>query len=157
MLWAIALRLPKRSSRWTKGRSCTHIHSGPIKGGRSLGAPLLAVLIFEVMLNGMSLFNHVNLKLPLLIDRMLRSLIVTPDMHRIHHSANPNESNSNFGFNLSCWGRLCSSYQTQPYDGHDSMEIGQPNSRSQREIRLDRMLLQPFSRTDSPLPPRLVK
>ena len=109
-----------------------------------LGAPVLAVLIFEVLLNGMALFNHANLKLPIALDRVLRRLVVTPDMHRVHHSIEPGEFNTNFGFNLSCWDRLFHSYLDQPEKGHESMVIGQSNFRSTREARLDRMLLQPF-------------
>ncbi|MFT4650883.1 MAG: sterol desaturase/sphingolipid hydroxylase (fatty acid hydroxylase superfamily) [Flavobacteriales bacterium] len=114
-----------------------------------IGAPVLAILMFEILLNGMAMFNHANLKLPLPLDHILRWLIVTPDMHRIHHSVKPKEFNSNFGFNLSCWDRLCRSYNIEPDNGHDVMQLGQSNFRSRREIRLDRMLLQPFSRPSS--------
>jgi len=113
-----------------------------------LGAPVLAVLIFEILLNGMALFNHANLKLPIALDRTLRRLVVTPDMHRVHHSIEPNEFNTNFGFNLSCWDRLFHSYLDQPKKGHESMLIGQSNYRSSREARLDRMLLQPFLQSE---------
>ncbi len=113
-----------------------------------IGAPVWAVMIFEVLLNGMALFNHANLKLPLSMDRMLRWLIVTPDMHRIHHSIKPNEFNTNFGFNLSCWDRLFKSYCHTPEQGHELMPIGQSSHRSKKAARLDRMLLQPFSQTE---------
>ncbi len=93
-----------------------------------LGAPALAVLIFESLLSGMALFNHANLKLPLKLDIMLRRFIVTPDMHRVHHSIYNNEMHRNFGFNLSIWDRWFNSYVVQPKDGHKQMMIGQPES-----------------------------
>lgn len=89
-----------------------------------LGAPMLAVLIFEVVLNGMAMFNHSNIRLPLVLDRMLRQLIVTPDMHRVHHSALIPEMNSNYGFNLVIWDKLFGSYRDQPQAGHNNMMIG---------------------------------
>jgi len=113
-----------------------------------LGAPVLAVLIFEILLNGMALFNHANFKLPVALDRVLRRIVVTPDMHRVHHSIEPGEFNSNFGFNLSCWDRLFYSYLDQPKKGHESMVIGQSSFRSSRDARLDRMLLQPFFQSE---------
>lgn len=91
-----------------------------------LGAPAAAVIIFEILLNGMALFNHSNLALPQKLDRALRALVVTPDMHRVHHSIYPNEMHSNFGFNLSLWDRVFNSYVPQPRDGHEKMKIGQP-------------------------------
>ncbi len=93
-----------------------------------LGAPAAAVILFEVILNGMALFNHANLALPNKADRFLRRFIVTPDMHRVHHSIYSNEMHSNFGFNLSIWDRLFSSYVPQPKDGHTKMIIGQPDT-----------------------------
>jgi sterol desaturase/sphingolipid hydroxylase (fatty acid hydroxylase superfamily) len=89
-----------------------------------LGAPPAAVLLFEIILNGMALFNHANLNLPLGIDRALRAMLVTPDMHRVHHSTIVRETNSNFGFNLSCWDRLFGTYRPQPQKGHAEMQIG---------------------------------
>ncbi len=89
-----------------------------------LGAPPLAVVIFEIILNAMSLFNHGNVRLPLGIDRVLRLVVVTPDMHRVHHSVENNEANSNFGFNLSLWDRICGTYIDQPREGHPAMTIG---------------------------------
>lgn len=89
-----------------------------------LGAPVLAVIIFEIILNGCAMFNHSNVKLPLSVDRMLRRLIVTPDMHRVHHSTRASETNSNYGFSLSLWDHLFHSYTAQPAKGHDDMTIG---------------------------------
>ena len=89
-----------------------------------IGAPAVAVIIFEVLLNASSLFNHGNLRLPLALDRVLRLFIVTPDMHRVHHSIEDHETNSNFGFNLPWWDRLCGTYKAQPDAGHDAMTIG---------------------------------
>lgn len=93
-----------------------------------LGAPAVAVIIFEILLNGMALFNHSNLALPTKADRLIRRLFVTPDMHRVHHSIYSREMHSNFGFNLSIWDRLFSSYVAQPQDGHAEMQIGQPDA-----------------------------
>jgi len=89
-----------------------------------LGAPAVAVLLFEVLLNGMAMFNHANVRLPKPVDRLLRMLVVTPDMHRVHHSTIRRETNSNFGFNLSVWDRLFGSYRSQPEKGHEGMTIG---------------------------------
>ena len=110
----------------------------------ALGAPALGVLIFEVLLNGTSMFNHGNIRMPASVDRILRWIVVTPDMHRVHHSANPPETNSNFGFNLPWWDRLFGTYRPQPSAGHEKMVIGIEQFRDLRESRLDRMLLQPF-------------
>lgn len=109
-----------------------------------LGPPALAVLIFEILLNATSMFNHGNVRLPARIDRVLRWLVVTPDMHRVHHSIEPRETNSNFGFNVPWWDRLFGTYQAQPQAGHDAMTIGIEQFRAPRELWLDRMLLQPF-------------
>lgn len=89
-----------------------------------LGPSVLAVIIFEITLNGMAMFNHANVKLPLGIDRVLRWLVVTPDMHRVHHSVEDDEANSNFGFNLSIWDRILGTYRDQPRAGHEGMTIG---------------------------------
>jgi sterol desaturase/sphingolipid hydroxylase (fatty acid hydroxylase superfamily) len=109
-----------------------------------LGPPAVAVLIFEVLLNATSMFNHGNVRLPVRIDRVLRWLVVTPDMHRVHHSIIPAETNSNFGFNVPWWDRLFGTYRAQPRAGHDAMTIGIEQFREQRELWLDRLLLQPF-------------
>jgi len=114
----------------------------------ALGAPAVAVLIFEVLLNATSMFNHGNVRLPQRIDRVLRWIVVTPDMHRVHHSAVARETNSNFGFNLPWWDRLCGTYRAQPAAGHEGMTIGIEQFRDPRELRLDRMLLQPFRDDD---------
>lgn len=110
-----------------------------------LGPPVVAVVIFEVILNGMAMFNHANVKLPLGIDRILRLVIVTPDMHRVHHSAEDNEANSNYGFNLSIWDRLFGTYIDQPRDGHEKMTIGIHYYRDPRQVSwLPGMLVLPF-------------
>lgn len=109
-----------------------------------LGVPALAVLIFEVLLNATSMFNHGNVQLPKRLDRVLRWIVVTPEMHRVHHSWYPSETNSNFGFNLPWWDRMFGTYRPQPRDGHVAMTIGINLFRDPRELRLDRMLWQPF-------------
>lgn len=112
----------------------------------ALGAPAIAVLIFEVTLNAMAMFNHANVRLPIGMDRVLRLALVTPDMHRVHHSVKIKETNSNFGFSLSWWDRLFGTYKAQPDDGHEGMTIGIEQFRDSREQWLDRMLVQPFVR-----------
>ncbi len=110
-----------------------------------LGPALLAVLIFEILLNGMAMFNHANVRLPRAIDRALRYLLVTPDMHRVHHSILRRETNSNYGFNLSLWDRFFRTYIDQPEKGHDGMTIGIPEFRDARQVdRLPGMLALPF-------------
>lgn len=116
----------------------------------ALGAPPSAVLAFEIMLNATSLFNHGNVRLPLGLDRRLRLVVVTPDMHRVHHSMERRETDSNFGFNLPWWDHLFRTYRAQPVMGHMLMTIGIDRFRDPRELRLDRMLLQPF-RDDPPV------
>lgn len=112
----------------------------------ALGAPTLAVLIFEVLLNATSMFNHSNVRMPLGLDRILRCLVVTPDMHRVHHSWHSNETNSNFGFNLPWWDRLFGTYCDQPTDGHTNMTIGLKQFRDESKTeRLHWMLWLPFS------------
>jgi sterol desaturase/sphingolipid hydroxylase (fatty acid hydroxylase superfamily) len=115
-----------------------------------LGAPPLAVLVFEVVLNATSMFNHGNVRLPSAIDRVLRLIVVTPEMHRVHHSIDRRETDSNFGFNLPWWDRLFGTYRTQPALGHERMTIGIPAFRDPRELRLDRMLWQPLRDDRSP-------
>ncbi len=110
-----------------------------------LGAPPLAVVIFEIILNAMSLFNHGNVRLPLGIERALRLIVVTPDMHRVHHSVEGNEANSNFGFNLSLWDRMCGTYIDQPRKGHSAMTIGINDYREPRVVSwLPGILALPF-------------
>jgi len=110
----------------------------------ALGAPALGVLIFEVLLNVSSMFNHGNVRIPIRLDWYLRWLVVTPDMHRVHHSIIVGETNSNFGFTLPWWDRLLGTYRDQPAAGHDGITIGITEFRKARELWLDRMLLQPF-------------
>ena len=110
----------------------------------ALGPPALGVLIFEVLLNATSMFNHGNWKIPASVDRALRLVVVTPDMHRVHHSIVPLETNSNFGFNLPWWDRLFGTYRAQPAAGHDAMTIGIEQFREPTDQRLDKMLIQPF-------------
>jgi sterol desaturase/sphingolipid hydroxylase (fatty acid hydroxylase superfamily) len=110
----------------------------------ALGAPAVAVLIFEVLLNATSMFNHGNVGLPRRLDGVLRWLVVTPDMHRVHHSILPHETNSNFGFNAPWWDRLFGTYREKPAAGHQDMTIGIEQFRDWKELRLDRMLMQPF-------------
>jgi sterol desaturase/sphingolipid hydroxylase (fatty acid hydroxylase superfamily) len=116
------------------------------------GAPPLAVLIFEVLLNAAAMFNHANAGLPPAIDRWVRCVLVTPDMHRVHHSTDYRESASNFGFNLPWWDRLFGTYRAQPAAGHDAMTIGVDAFRSSEELRLDRLLLQPLRDTPGGYP-----
>ncbi|WP_404362862.1 sterol desaturase family protein [Marinobacter sp.] len=110
----------------------------------ALGAPAISVLIFEVLLNATSMFNHGNVRLPRPLDRVLRLIVVTPEMHRVHHSIIRRETNSNFGFNLPWWDRIFSTYRDQPEAGHLGMTIGIGAFRNPEELRIDRMLLQPF-------------
>ena len=110
----------------------------------ALGAPADAVLVFEVLLNGASMFNHANARFPFVVDRWLRWLIVTPDMHRVHHSVIPRELNSNFGFNLPWWDHLFGTYCAQPAAGHESMRIGVDGLQGPDEVKLTRLLTQPL-------------
>jgi sterol desaturase/sphingolipid hydroxylase (fatty acid hydroxylase superfamily) len=109
-----------------------------------LGAPPVAVMLFEVILNATALFNHGNVRLSRKLDRALRWVLVTPDMHRVHHSIHREETDSNFGFNLPWWDRLFGTYRDQPRDGHAGMTIGLEHFRDWRATRLDGLLLQPF-------------
>lgn len=110
----------------------------------ALGAPPLAVLLFEVALNATSMFNHANASLPAPLERLVRLVVVTPDMHRVHHSIIRRETDSNFGFNFPWWDRLFGTYRAQPEAGHDGMTIGIESFRDKAETRLDRLLTQPF-------------
>ena len=110
-----------------------------------LGPPVIAVVIFEVLLNATAMFNHGNIDLPATLDRILRWVVVTPDMHRVHHSIEDDETNSNFGFNLPWWDRLFGTYRDQPRAGQTGMTIGIRDHGDPREFsRLDGMLLLPF-------------
>jgi len=112
-----------------------------------LGPSVVAVLVFEVLLNATSLFNHSNLRIPVAWDRIIRYFVVTPDMHRVHHSIRTCETNSNFGFNFPWWDRFFGTYRAQPKDGHIKMTLGLDKFQEDRELRIDRMLVQPFCRT----------
>jgi sterol desaturase/sphingolipid hydroxylase (fatty acid hydroxylase superfamily) len=94
----------------------------------ALGAPPGAVVIFEVLLNANSMFNHANVRLPETVDRLLRIFIVTPDMHRVHHSVLRAETDSNYGFQLACWDKIFGTYRAQPLHGHTAMQLGAWNS-----------------------------
>ena len=110
-----------------------------------LGAPVLAVVVFEVLLSACALFNHGNIRLPDGVDRVLRWFLVTPDMHRVHHSVEDDESNSNFGFNLTWWDRLFGTYREQPRGGQLGMVIGIHGHADPHEVaRLPGMLMLPF-------------
>lgn len=118
----------------------------------ALGAPAVAVVLFEVLLNATSLFNHGNVRIPPRLDRVLRLIVVTPDMHRVHHSISAEETDSNFGFNLPWWDRLFGTYRDQPALGHEAMIIGIDAFRDSGELRIDRMLLQPLRGDDGSYP-----
>lgn len=109
-----------------------------------LGAPPLAVMVFEISLNACALFNHGNVSLPTPVERILRWLLVTPDMHRIHHSARPTETDSNYGFSLSCWDRLFKTYCHQSVQPQTEMTIGLNAYRDAHALRLVQLLLMPF-------------
>lgn len=109
-----------------------------------LGPPTMAVLIFEVLLNGTAMFNHGNIRLPLKLDRALRFLVVTPDMHRVHHSVIIRETNSNYGFNLPWWDRLFGTYRNQPTEGHEGMTIGLSQFREPGRLTFPWLLILPF-------------
>lgn len=110
-----------------------------------LGPPVLAVVIFEVLLNATAMFNHGNIRLPAALDRVLRWFVVTPDMHRVHHSVEDDETNSNFGFSLPWWDRLFGTYRAQPRAGHVEMTIGIHSHRDVQEVaRLSGLLILPF-------------
>ena len=108
------------------------------------GIPAAAVVAFEVVLNATSMFNHSNAAMPAWLDRVVRLIVVTPDMHRVHHSAVRAETDSNFGFNVPWWDRLFGTYRAEPAAGHQGITIGLPIFRDRRELRLDRLLTQPF-------------
>jgi sterol desaturase/sphingolipid hydroxylase (fatty acid hydroxylase superfamily) len=109
-----------------------------------IGPPVLAVLVFEVLLNGTSMFNHSNVHIPSSVDRLLRFFLVTPDMHRVHHSVVIKETNSNFGFSLPWWDRLLGTYCDQPAAGHQGMTIGLSQFRDSKRLTLPWMLALPF-------------
>ena len=119
----------------------------------SLGSPALSVLLFEVLLNATSMFNHSNVRVSPFVERVLRWLVVTPDMHRVHHSIVRRETDSNFGFNFPWWDKLFGTYRPQPEAGHEAMILGIEQFREPKELRLDRMLTQPV-RDDKSCPGR---
>jgi len=110
----------------------------------ALGAPALGVLLFEILLNATSLFNHANIRIASWLEPVMRWLVVTPDMHRVHHSIHRDETDSNFGFNLPWWDRIFRTYRPQPRDGHERITLGIQQFRDEKELKLWRMLLQPF-------------
>lgn len=109
-----------------------------------LGAPAFAVFLFEVLLNGTAMFNHSNVKLPKPLDRLVRLAVVTPDMHRVHHSIIRREHDTNYGFNLSIWDRMFGTYIDQPSKGHEGMTIGLESYQTEKPARLDWVLALPF-------------
>ncbi len=111
----------------------------------ALGPPASAVLLFEVLLNASSMFNHGNVSMPPALDRALRLAVVTPDMHRVHHSVVIRETNSNFGFSFSWWDRLFGTYRAQPAAGHEGMTIGLSQFRESRRLTLPRLLVLPLT------------
>lgn len=112
-----------------------------------LGPSVVAVVLFEVILNACAMFSHANVALPSRLDRALRAFLVTPDLHRVHHSVLKGEHHSNFGFNLSIWDRLFGTYVAQPEHGHEHMTIGLPAYQSDAPTRLGWSLLLPFKRS----------
>lgn len=118
----------------------------------AIGAPAAAVLVFEVLLNASSMFTHANVRLPRGLDRAVRWLLVTPEMHRVHHSIVRHETDSNFGFNLSVWDRLFRTYRAQPEAGHLAMTIGLGGFRDPRDLALHRLLAQPLRSSDERVP-----
>jgi sterol desaturase/sphingolipid hydroxylase (fatty acid hydroxylase superfamily) len=134
----------------------TGVRFHPIEIGLSLaikltviaatGAPPEAVFAFEVLLNASSLFNHANIRMPAALERAVRMVLVTPDMHRIHHSVRREETDSNFGFSVSWWDRLFGTYRAEPADGQLGLTIGLPAYRDAASQTLGRLLLQPFRR-----------
>lgn len=111
----------------------------------ALGPPVLAVLVFEILLNATAMFNHANVALPTGIDRWLRLIVVTPDMHRVHHSVIIRETNSNFGFNFPWWDRLFGTYRPQPAQGHQAMTIGLSQYRNPADLGLGKILMLPLT------------
>ena len=111
-----------------------------------LGADPMAVIIFEMILNSCAVFNHGNVSLPAAIDRQVRKLLVTPDMHRVHHSVYHNETDSNYGFSISIWDRLFGTYNEQPRDGHTNMKIGLQYSRQAADTKFLSLMMLPFKK-----------
>jgi len=118
----------------------------------AIGAPAIAVLAFEVLLNATSMFNHANVRTPDAVERALRWILVTPGMHRVHHSDEFNDTSSNFGFSLPWWDRLLGTYRAAPAGGYESMTIGVDAFRSPSDLRIDRLLVQPMMDTPGSYP-----
>jgi sterol desaturase/sphingolipid hydroxylase (fatty acid hydroxylase superfamily) len=117
-----------------------------------MGAPVLAVVIFEVMLNATSIFNHANLAVPVSVDAILRLLFVTPDMHRVHHTTHHDEQNTNFGFNMPWWDRLFGTYRAQPREGHVAVALGLREDRDPSALGAIALLVRPMRRQAAPQP-----
>jgi sterol desaturase/sphingolipid hydroxylase (fatty acid hydroxylase superfamily) len=117
-----------------------------------LGAPAVAVILFEILLNATTMFNHANLRLSPGLDAIVRAIVVTPDMHRVHHSIRPEEHNSNFGFNLSLWDRLFGTYRAEPREDHMTMPIGLSGYPGRSAIGLRWLLTNPFAAAPKPGP-----
>lgn len=111
-----------------------------------LGAPPEAAMAFEIILNTAAMFNHGNVKIPEKLDQWLRRIVVTPDMHRVHHSAVRVETDSNYGFSISLWDRIFGTYCAQPREGHEAITIGLDIFRKEEDMHLGKLLIQPFSR-----------
>jgi sterol desaturase/sphingolipid hydroxylase (fatty acid hydroxylase superfamily) len=111
----------------------------------AVGASGPSVLLFEILLNATSLFNHANLRMPAWLEPVLRWMVVTPDMHRVHHSIHRDETNSNYGFNLPIWDRIFRTYRAQPRDGHEAMTLGIQEFRDEKELKLWRLVAQPLA------------
>ncbi len=111
-----------------------------------IGASPVTVIAFEILLSSCALFNHSNIKVPLKVDKILRLFLVTPDMHRVHHSVIKQETDSNYGFSISLWDRVFKSYITQPQQGHLAMKIGLPNYRPINNFNILKLLVMPFKR-----------
>ncbi|HFD10855.1 MAG TPA: sterol desaturase family protein [Crenotrichaceae bacterium] len=109
-----------------------------------IGAPAFAVVLFEILLNGFALFNHSNLHFPPALDKWLRNFVITPDMHRIHHSAKWSETNSNYGFSVPFWDKLCGTYVSDPELGQEKMKIGLPDEDNSEPVHFVDLLLMPF-------------
>ncbi len=114
----------------------------------ALGAPPWSVVVFEVLLNATAMFNHSNINIPVNIDRVLRLFVVTPDMHRVHHSVIIRETNSNYGFNFPWWDRFFKTYNAQPVKGHTGMKIGLANFRDPGKLTLAHILAIPFQKKE---------
>lgn len=118
----------------------------------AIGASPVAVIVFEVALNATAVFNHANASLPEWAERWVRWFLVTPDMHRVHHSVLYDESSSNFGFNMPWWDRLFGTYRAKPRTAHSAMVVGVDAFRSAEDLRLDQLLVQPFRNTPGQYP-----